>query len=170
LSERDHIRGPVDASIELVEYGDYECPHCKAAFPVVNLIEAEFGDDLCFAYRHFPLIEIHPYAEAAAEAAESAGTQDRFWEMHNILFQNSPNLDWPHLLRFAVALGLDVGRFTRDVSGHRYLPRIREHIESGMASGVQGTPTFFINGVRHEGGYDLASMLNALRLAQRVAR
>ena len=170
LSERDHIQGLVGAPVELVEYGDYECPHCKAAFPAVKLIQAEFGDDLCFAYRHFPLMEIHPHAEPAAEAAEAAGAQQHFWKMHDLLFANSPNLDGAHLLRFAIELNLDIDRFASDVSGHRYLPRIREDMESGVTSGVRGTPTFFINGIKHEGGYELETLLEAVRLAQGVAR
>jgi protein-disulfide isomerase len=169
LSDRDHIQGSLDAEVELVEYGDYECPHCTAAFPVVKQIQAEFGDDLCFAYRHFPLVEIHQYAEPAAEAAEAAGAQRRFWQMHDLLFENSPELDGAHLLMFANTLRLDTDRFIRDVAGHGYLPRIREDIESGVASGVRGTPTFFINGVRHQGGYDLETMREALQLARRVA-
>ena len=170
ISDRDHIQGSLDAPVELVEYGDYECPHCKAAFPAVKLVQAEFGNDLCFAYRHFPLIEIHPHAEPAAEAAEAAGARHRFWEMHDKLFENSPNLDGADLLSLAIDLGLDAERFGRDIAEHRYLPRIREDVESGIASGVRGTPTFFINGIRHEGGYDFQTLLNAVRLAQQVAR
>jgi protein-disulfide isomerase len=170
LSNRDHIQGSTDAELQLLEYGDYQCPYCKAAFPVVKSLQAEFADDLCFAFRHFPLIEVHPYAEPAAEAAEAAGAQNRFWVMHDLLFQNSPNLDGPHLLSFATAIGLDIDRFARDVAGHRFLPRIREDIESGVASGVRGTPTFFINGIRHEGSFDLETMREAVRLAERVTR
>jgi protein-disulfide isomerase len=131
---------------------------------VVKLIQVEFGDDLCFAYRHFPLIEIHPHAETAAEGAESAERRIDSRDMHDIMFRNSSNLD------FASIPGLDVDRFRHEVSRRRYHPRIREDIGSGLGSGVDGTPTFFINGARYEGGYDLESMVQALRPARRAAR
>src|SRR3954452_3949260 len=141
VSERDHIRGPLDAPIELVEYGDYECPHCKIAAGVLRRIEAEFGNDLCSAYRHYPLVEMHADAEPAAEAAEAADSEGRFWDMHDALYEGSPRLDTPDLVGFASALRLNVNRFREDLAGHRYLPRIREDVESGDASGVHGTPT-----------------------------
>jgi len=165
VSDRDHVQGFVGAPVTLVEYGDYECPHCTAAYPFVKVVQAEFVDDLCFAYRHFPLIQIHPYAEPAAEAAEAAGAQDRFWEMHDELFQHSPDLDYPHLSAYAELIGLDVGRFRRDLRSHHYQPRIIDDLESGLQSGVKGTPTFFINGIRHQGGYDLPSLVAAIKVA-----
>jgi protein-disulfide isomerase len=166
ISQRDHIQGYLDATMVLVEYGDYECPHCAAAYPIVKTVQAVFGDQLCFAYRHFPLVQIHPHAEPAAEAAEAAGAQRRFWEMHDALFRHSPVLDALHLLKYAKQIGLPIERFRRELSSHRFLPRVQEDIDSGLASGVQGTPTFFINGVRHPGGYDLMSLLEALKAAQ----
>jgi protein-disulfide isomerase len=165
VSERDHIQGSVDAPVTLVEYGDYECPHCTAAYPVVIAIQQELGDELCFAYRHFPLIQIHPHAEPAAESAEAAGAQGEFWEMHDMLFENSPNLEGRALVRYAGQIGLEANRFVSDLRGHRYLPRIQEDMVSGLRSGVHGTPTFFINGMRHRGGYDLKSLLAAIRVA-----
>jgi protein-disulfide isomerase len=162
VSERDHIRGPLDAALTLLEYGDYECPHCTAAYQVVKAIQEEMGDELCFAYRHFPLIEIHPQAEAA----EAAGARGLFWEMHAMLYENSPNLGVRELVLYAEGIGLDADRFVNELRAHRYLPRIQADIESGLRSGVKGTPTFFINGVRHRGGYDLQSLLEALRVAQ----
>jgi len=111
LGKRDHTQGPLDAAVELIEYGDYECPYCKAAFPVVKLIQKQFGNDLCFAYRHFPLVQVHPLAIGAAEAAESAGAQGRFWQMHDLLFEYSPRLEIPDLVAMAAALGLDLKRF-----------------------------------------------------------
>jgi protein-disulfide isomerase len=169
ISKRDHVQGPLDAAVQLVEYGDYECPYCKAAFPVVKQIQVQLGSDLCFAFRHFPLFEIHPHAMGAAEAAESAAVQGRFWQMHDMLYENSPRLDAPDLTAFAAALGLELKRFANDLARHRYLPRIREDIESALNSSARGTPTFFINGIRHEGGYDMESLLPALLEAQQVS-
>src|SRR6266852_6664670 len=165
VSERDHIQGSLDAPVTLVEYGDYECPHCTAAHAVVSAIQQELGDELCFAYRHFPLVQIHPHAEPAAESAEAADAQGRFWEMHDMLFENSPDLDGLALVRYAEQIGLEANRFVSDLRSHRYLPRIQEDMGSGLRSGVHGTPTFFINGMRHRGGYDLESLLAAIRVA-----
>ena len=169
LTARDHIQGPRDATLELVEYGDYECPHCKAAHPVVKLIQAEFDKNLRFAYRHFPLIEIHPLAEPAAEAAEAAGAQVKFWQMHDLLFQYSPQLEPADLLAIAAEIDLDIRRFGDDLATRRHLPRVREDIASGATSGVHGTPTFFVNGVQHRGGYDFESLRDALLATQHVA-
>lgn len=166
VSERDHILGPLDAAITLLEYGDYECPHCTAAYLVVNAIKEELGDQLCFAYRHFPLTDLHPDAEPAAEAAEAAGARERFWEMHAVLYENSPNLTGRDLIVYAEEAGVGGDSFVNELRGHRYFPHIKEDIESGLGSGVKSTPTFFINGVRHGGGYDLKSLLEALRVAQ----
>ena len=168
LTARDHIQGPRDATVELVEYGDYECPHCKAAYPVVKLIQAEFDTNLRFAYRHFPLIEIHPLAEPAAEAAEAAGAQGKFWQMHDLLFQYSPWLEAANLLAIAAEIDLDIQRFGDELATHRHLPRVRDDVESGATSGVRGTPTFFVNGVRHQGGYDFESLREALFATQHV--
>ena len=165
LSARDHVQGLPGAEVELVEYGDYQCPHCKAAFPVVKLIQNRFGDRLCFAFRHFPLFQMHPHAMGAAEAAECAGAQGRFWRMHDLLFENSPRLEAPNLIGFAAELGLDRQHFRNDFAKHRFRPRVRHDIESGIRSGVQGTPAFFINGVRHMGGYDFEGLLAGLASA-----
>lgn len=170
LAARDHIDGPRHATLELVEYGDYECPHCKAANPVVKVILAEFDTNLRFAYRHFPLIEIHPLAEPAAEAAEAAGAQDKFWQMHDLLYQHSPRLEVANLLAIAAEIDLDIERFRDDLATHRHLRRVRIDIESGTTSGVRGTPTFFVSGVRYEGGYDFESLREALLATQHVAR
>jgi protein-disulfide isomerase len=164
VSDRDHRQGPLDAPVVMVEYGDYECPHCKAAASNVNMTLAELGDRICFVYRHFPLIEIHPQAELAAEAAESAGAQNRFWQMHDKLFQYSPALDELHVMKYAHSVKLNMDRFSQDLMTHRHLPRVVADMESGVQSGVQGTPTFFINGIRHRGGYDLASLIDAVRV------
>ena len=166
VNEHDHMQGQIDAEFVLVEYGDYECPHCAAAHPVVKALQAGLGERLCFVYRHFPLIEIHPYAEQAAEAAEAAGVQNHFWKMHDTLFENSPELDYQHLVAYAQITGLDVARFTQDLTNRRYLLQVHEDMQSGVHSGVKGTPTFFINGARYRGAYDLESLMDALQVAQ----
>jgi protein-disulfide isomerase len=161
----DHIQGPLDAPVTLVEYGDYECPFCGAAYPNVKAVQAELGDQLAFVYRHFPLVQVHPHAEPAAESAEAAGAQGEFWAMHDQLFTHQRALDPPDLLTYAAAIGLDVERFATELAEHRYTPRVAEHFRSGIESGVQGTPTFFVNGVHFDGGYDAPTLLAALSLA-----
>ena len=165
VSERDHVRGPATTPLTLLEYGDYECPFCGAAHPIVKQVERLLEGDLRFAYRHFPLRQIHPHAYQAAEAAEAAGAQGRFWEMHDLLFEHQDRLDTPDLITYAKELGLDLARFGHDLETHTHAPRLREDFLSGARSGVNGTPTFFINGVRHNGGYDLPSLVEALREA-----
>jgi protein-disulfide isomerase len=149
----DHARGPADAPVTLVEYGDYECPHCGAAHPVVQLALRQLGDQLRFVYRHFPLAEIHPNAEPAAEAAESAGAQGRFWAMHDALFEHQSALQPRDLAALAMALGLDAARLARELLAHTHLNAVREDFLGGVRSGVNGTPTFFINGVRYDGDW-----------------
>jgi protein-disulfide isomerase len=151
VSQRDHILGPSRAPLTLVEYGDFECPHCGAAFPVVKEIGKRLGDRLQFVYRHFPLTQVHPHAELAAEAAEAAGAQERFWEMHDLLFENQQSLDDRNLLLLAESLDLDMERFTSELLEHAHHARVREDFMSGVRSGVNGTPTFFINGLRYDG-------------------
>jgi len=165
VSERDHVRGPATAPLTLLEYGDYECPFCGAAHPIVKEVERLLEGDLRFAYRHFPLSQIHPHAYQAAEAAEAAGAQGRFWEMHDQLFEHQDRLDTSDLITYADALGLDLTRFVHDLETHAHAPRLREDFLSGVRSGVNGTPTFFVSGVRHNGGYDLPSLVEALREA-----
>jgi protein-disulfide isomerase len=163
VSERDHVLGPATAPVTLVEYGDYECPFCGAAHPIVKQVRQAMGDDLRFAYRHFPLSQIHPHAYQAAEAAEAAGAQGRFWEMHDLQFENQDRLGLRDLIGYAGALDLDLERFVTDLRGHAYAGRLREDFLSGVRSGVNGTPTFFVNGMRHDGGYDFETLLEALR-------
>jgi protein-disulfide isomerase len=164
--DRDHIRGPVDAPVTLVEYGDYECPYCGLAHPIVKAVQARMGNRLRFVFRHFPLATVHPFAELAAEAAEAAGAQDRFWTMHDTLYENQQRLDPPALLTYAGAIGLDIERFSDDLESHIFLPKVQEDFMSGVRSGVNGTPCFFINGVRHDGPWDFASLLTAVQLAE----
>ncbi|MCX6023634.1 MAG: thioredoxin domain-containing protein [Chloroflexi bacterium] len=163
VGPRDHPRGPLTAPVTLVEYGDFECPFCGAAYPVVNAVVQHFGDRLCFAFRNFPLTTVHPHAEHAAEAAEAAGAQGKFWKMHDMLFEHQQALDAPHLIRYAQQIGLDTGPFAEALRDHRYASRVREDFLSGVRSGVNGTPTFFLNGIRYDGSYELASMIAAIR-------
>ena len=158
LSERDHIKGPADAPIELVEYGDFECPHCGRAAVILNELTAELGDKLRFAFRHFPLSKMHPHARKAAQAAEAAGAQGKFWEMHDYLFANAPALTPQNLIEYAVMLELDIARFESELEADTYAARVQEDVASGVRSGVNGTPTFFINGKRHNGGYSIEEL------------
>ena len=162
MPERDHIQGPVDAPIKLLEYGDYECPYCGQAYPVVKEIQKRLGKRLCFAFRNFPLINSHPHAERAAMAAEAAGAQGRFWEMHDRLYENQDALEDKNLARYATALGLDAKQLMSEVESGAYLARIREDFHSGARNGVNGTPTFFINGVRYDGFVRVEELLEAL--------
>ena len=163
VGERDHVVGPETAPVTLVEYGDYECPFCGAAHATLEQVRHVMGNDLRFAYRHFPLTQIHPHAYQAAEAAEAASAQGRFWEMHDLLFANQDRLGLRDLIGYAGALDLDLERFVTDLRGHAYAGRLREDFLSGVRSGVNGTPTFFVNGMRHDGGYGLEALLEALR-------
>jgi protein-disulfide isomerase len=158
----DHIQGPIDAPLVLVEYGDYECPYCGDAYPVVKAVQKRLGERLCFAFRNFPLANSHPHAEHAAEAAEAAGAQGRFWEMHDILYENQEALDDESLAEYAATLDLDGRRLVGDVLAGAYRERVRDDFKSGVRGGVNGTPTFFINGVRHEGPADVGALIAAL--------
>jgi len=163
VSERDHVLGPATAPVTLVEYGDFECPFCGAAHRSVEQVLGVMGNDVRFAFRHFPLSQIHPHAYQAAEAAEAAGAQGRFWEMHDLLFEHQDRLGLRDLIGYAGALDLDLERFVADLRGHANAGRLREDFLSGVRSGVNGTPTFFVNGIRHDGGYDPEALLDALR-------
>jgi protein-disulfide isomerase len=160
--EVDHVRGPSAARV-ILEYGDYECPYSRQAFHEIERVEHELREGVRFAFRQFPLTEIHPHALAAAAAAEAAALQDRFWEMHELLYRHQAALRDDDLQRYAAQLGLDVARFNHDRTGADVLGRIRRDVESGIASGeVRGTPTLFIDGRVHLGGYDAATLLEAL--------
>jgi protein-disulfide isomerase len=160
--DRDHIQGPADAPVTLVEYGDYECPYCGAAYPIIKEMQSWMGDRLRFVFRNFPISTSHPHAEQAAEAAEAAASQGKFWEMHDLLYENQEHLDDADLHRYADQLGLDVGVFDEELAEHVHAERVREDFMSGVRSGVNGTPTFYINGARHDGGYQLDELLAAL--------
>ena len=154
----DRAQGPADAPVTLVEYADYECPYSRLASHVVKGRLRELGDQLRFIYRNFPLRDIHPHAQQAAEAAEAAGAQGRFWAMHDLLFAHQHALDNRNLRAYAAELDLDLDRFNREIADHRYADRIEEDLAGGRRSGVRGTPTFFVNGVRHDGPSDYESL------------
>jgi len=164
-ADRDHIQGPADAPLTLVEYGDYECPYCGAAYPIIKQVQARMGERLRFVFRNFPITTSHPHAQQAAEAAEAAGAQGGFWPMHDLLYENQRRLREPDLRAYAAELGLDVERFEKELSEHVQAARVHEDFISGVRSGVNGTPTFYINGVRHDDSYELETLLAALERA-----
>jgi protein-disulfide isomerase len=167
VSERDHIRGQANASVTLVEYGDYQCPYCGLAHPIIDEIRRELGDGLRFVFRNFPLSEVHPHAEHAAEIAEAAGTHHKFWEMHDMLYAHQHALDDQHLAEYVTLLGVPTSEVKRALAQHVYADRVREDFMSGVRSGVNGTPTFFINGLRHDGSYDHDTLRTAISDAVR---
>ena len=160
--ERDHISGSADGLVRLLEYGDYECPFCAEVQPIVKEIQRRLSDDLLFGFRNFPLTNIHPHSEHAAEAAEAAGAQENFWGMHDLLFENQSALEDQDLVAYAGELSLDETRLIREVTSSVYALRIREDFKSGVRGGVNGTPTFFINGERYDGPRDVGHFLEAL--------
>ena len=171
VGERDHSAGPSKAPIVLVEYGDYQCPYCGAAYPIVKRIQQALGDRLLFVFRNFPLTNSHPQAEWAAETAEAASAQGKFWEMHDFLYENQRSFGDPALFSsFETRLGLDVTRVGREVTDRAYAARIEEDFSSGVRSGVNGTPTFFINGVRYDGYPEFLPMMDALNSAHKPSR
>jgi NhaA family Na+:H+ antiporter len=159
---RDHILGPDEAKITLVEYGDLQCYHCRQVQPVIRQLRERLGNRLRYVFRHFPISSIHPDANLAAQATEAAGAQGKFWAMHDTIFEHQGELDRDHLLEYARELGLDVDRFMNELDDGLYAERVREDFLSGVKSGVNGTPTFFINGVRYDGAWDIESLLLAI--------
>jgi protein-disulfide isomerase len=163
VSSRDHIQGSPSAPVILVEYGDYECPFCGQAYFTVREMQRLLSNQLCFVFRNFPLSTAHPHAKHAAEAAEAAGAQGAFWEMHDVLYENQDALEDENLTEYAAELGLDTMRFNLEMATHRYAAHVREDFLSGVTSGVNGTPTFFVNGIRYDGAWDAASLIAAIR-------
>ena len=158
----DHVTGSSHASIAVVEYGDFECPTCKQAAAAVKMMLNHFKNRIRFVYRHFPLEEVHPHALQAAEAAESAGAQGKFWEMHDLLFENQLRLKPNHLRSYAERLDLDIARFTADMDDEIYRQRVREHMAGGHESGVRATPGFFIKGKIHDVSYGVHTLYDAV--------
>ena len=163
VSERDHSQGPADAPLTLVEYGDYQCPFCGAAYPVVKSVQKSLGKKLRFVFRNFPLTQAHPYARVAAEAAEAAALQGKFWEMHDQLYEQQTFLEPDIIPLWAEKIGLDLKKFGNDIKLGGIIQRIKEDRQSGIRSGVNGTPTFFINGARHDGSFEFEDLVDAIR-------
>ena len=163
--QRDHIQGPADASVTLLEYGDYQCPYCGAAYPIVKQVQQAMGDGLRFVFRNFPISTSHPHAEQAAEAAEAAAAQGQFWPMHDLLYENQQHLETQDLVGYAQQLGLDAERFRRELDEGLHAARVHEDFMSGVRSGVNGTPSFYVNGVRYEDAYDFDTLLATLQRA-----
>jgi protein-disulfide isomerase len=168
VTSSDHVQGDINAPVILIEYGDYECPHCGRAYPIVKLVQKHFGKRLGFVFRNFPLSQMHPNAESAAEAAEFAGARGRFWEMHDAIFENQARLGVPLLLDMAKWLELPVSELRSALEGGEYAERVREDFLGGVRSGVNGTPTFFIDGDRHDGSFEFEELVEAIeaRLGQ----
>ena len=166
-NNEDHIQGKENSSITLVEYGDFQCPYCREAYPIVKEIQKIKGDAIRFVFRNFPLSEIHSYALHAAYAAEAAGKQHKFWEMHDILFENQENLKDSDLRLYSEKLSLDIDQFTKDMNSDEVAKKVQTDIMGGIKSGVNGTPTFFINSIRFDGPSDLDSLLEAIDLADK---
>ena len=164
VGPRDHIRGHAQAPVTLLEYGDYECPYCGAAYPIVEEVRWRMGDDLRFVYRHFPLSRIHPHATKAAEAAEAAAAQRAFWPMHDLMFTHQDALEEDELVSYAAMLGLDIVRLSDELTSGLYASRVRDDFMGGVRSGVAGTPTFFINGRQYAGVAELGMLLAAIRV------
>ena len=166
VSAKDHAAGPDGAPVTLVEYGDYECPHCGRAHPVVKAVQRELEGQLRFVFRNFPLAEAHPHALLAAQAAEAAGAQDHFWEMHDMIFEHQDALELPDIVGCAESLGIDTTRLQADLEAGTFAKKVRDDFRSGVRSGVNGTPTFFINGSRYDGSWaNVEAFIGALRAA-----
>jgi protein-disulfide isomerase len=163
--DRDHIQGPADAAVTLVQYGDYECPYCGEAYPIIKEVQARMADRLRFVFRNFPISTSHPHAERAAEAAEAAAVQGKFWQMHDVLYENQRRLRDEDLRTYAERLELDIERYDQEMAEQVHAARIHEDFMSGVRSGVNGTPTFYINGVRHDDSYETETLLDALERA-----
>jgi protein-disulfide isomerase len=165
VSDRDHSVGPADAPVTLVEYGDYECQYCGKAYPILKRIRKKMGEQLRFVFRNFPLNTIHEHASVAAQAAEAAAGQKKFWEMHDMLYEHQDELANADLLQYALKLGLEIYKFEADLASEHYSRRVRDDFKSGVRSGVNGTPTFFINGKRYDGPLEHDPLLAAVQAA-----
>jgi protein-disulfide isomerase len=170
VNEDDHVQGNPTAGCSLVEYGDYECPYCGAAYPIVKRLQNHFGKRLSFVFRNFPLARIHPWAESAAEVAEFAGAHRKFWEMHDLLFENQLRMDQALFLNLADDLNLSTSQLQTAITNHTYRARVRADFAGGARSGVNGTPTFFVNGWRHNGSFDFDSLSESIEQVRSPSR
>ncbi len=165
VNAKDHVEGGGNAAVTLVEYGDYECSYCGQAYSIVKKVQEKMGDKLQFVFRNFPLTQVHPHAEKAAEASEIAAAQGKFWEMHDVLYENQNSLDEASLKDYAEQIGLDADEFAADLDGGKYEEKVRADFMGGVENAVNGTPSFFINGERLDGSWDYESLLDALQNA-----
>lgn len=170
VTTEDHVQGPEDAEVTLVEYGDYECPHCGRAHPIVQRVQEHFGKRVRFVFRNFPLSEMHPHAEAAAEAAEFAGAHGKFWQMHDRLFENQVRLGEALFVDLGEELGLSTAALRQALEQGTFESRVRADFTGGVRSGVNGTPTFFINGHRHDASFDFETLVSAIAQNMRAAK
>src|SRR5215213_778013 len=166
LSAEDHVEGPDRAELELVMYGDFQCPYCTAAYPIVKRVRERLGPRLIFAFRHFPLREIHPDAQRASEAAEAAAAQGAFWEMHDRMYESRGALGREDLIGYVGELGLDGDRVAQELDSGAHRPRVQRDVDGGTASGVNGTPAFFVGGRLHHGSFDASSLITALEASK----
>lgn len=162
LNATDHILGPAAATVTVIEYGDFQCPFCRAAYPAVKILLKEFPDRVRFAFRHYPVVEVHPHAERAAESAEAAGVQGKFWPMHDLLFENQQHLQDEHLRQYAAQAQLDLPQYDREMDRRIHLPRVREQMHGGKQNGARGTPTFFVNGVIEDVTFGMEDLFKAI--------
>lgn len=170
ITAEDHVQGPASADVTLVEYGDYECPHCGRAYPIVQQVQKQIGKRLRFVFRNFPLGEMHPHAEAAAEVAEFAAAQGKFWEMHDRLFENQERLGDTLFFELGEELKLSTTALRQALEQRTFEARVRADFKGGVRSGVNGTPTFFINGHRHDGSFDFETLVSAIHQAMVAAK
>lgn len=167
VNHTDHVLGHESARVTVVEYGDFECPSCGQAYPALKVLLKHFGDRVRFVFRHFPLLEVHPHAELAAEAAEAAGAQRRFWPMHDHLFQHQLHLKAANLREYALEAEVDLERYDYEMRDHVYLQRVHEHIDGGKRSGVRATPTFYVNGIVQDVSFGMERLRQAIEVALR---
>jgi len=163
VTANDHAQGAANAPLTLVQYGDYECPSCGRAYPIIKAVQRRLGSKLRFVFRNMPLTDAHPHAAIAAEAAEAAAAQGKFWEMHDALYEHQTHLSPGTIQSLAERLGLDLERFDAELGTGKYRTRVKRDFTGGIRSGVKGTPTFFINGERYDGDWDEDSLVEALR-------
>jgi protein-disulfide isomerase len=162
LNSADHVLGPASATVTVIEYGDFECPYCRAAYPAVKILLKRFQDRVRFVFRHFPVVEMHPHAERAAESAETAGAQGRFWQMHDLLFENQQHLSDEYLRQYALQAKLDLQRYDQDMNSRTHLQFVHEQMNSGKERGTRGTPTFFVNGVIEDVSFGMDTLYKAI--------
>jgi protein-disulfide isomerase len=167
VSKKDHVQGGHNASVELLEYGDYQCPYCGQAYPIVKELQRQLGSKLSFVFRNFPLRKVHPYAMHAAMASEAASLQGRFWEMHDILFENQPDLDQQSVIQYAKSIGLVITQFESDLKSPDIEKKVLSDFQGGLMSGVNATPTFFVNGDKYEGDWTAHNFLLYLKSSAR---